>query len=289
MDEQTLENVPRCTWAEFKKNITDKKPFEAISPMGTALIRIKSYEPIIGLAIHAGHRVREEAASKMAIEEGERLYEEDCGVEQFIADLPIQMIGLDSRYEYDVNRKPDQCVYLKPFQSWGKRVWNHPPTKEEIDVSLQKWDEFHEMLMHLMEEITTAFGKTLVLDVHSYNYKRPNLAGKVSTLPVFNLATSAHDQKTHRKALDILVSELSKISFSGGTLSTVKENDVFKKDGAVAITLEPKFPESLIVPVEVKKIYMDELTGELNGKLVEILRTSFPKIAQKTATQLRGQ
>src|SRR6516162_6581779 len=119
MDEQRLENIRRCSWADFKKHIAEKTPFEAISPLGTALIRIKSFEPIIGLAIHAGHRVREELLSKMAIDETDRLYEEDFGVEQFIADFPIQMIGLDSRYEYDINRKCNESVYLKPFQSWG--------------------------------------------------------------------------------------------------------------------------------------------------------------------------
>ncbi len=271
MDERYLEKLRRFSWADFQKLVEDGTPFETISPMGTALFRVKHYEPCIALGVHAGHRVREEFLSKMAIEEQDRLYEEDVGVEQMIQDFPIQMIGLDSRYEYDLNRPRDQSVYLKPFQSWGKKVWLHPPSKEELNISYQKYDEFHEMLDFLVERMTARFGKLLVLDAHSYNFRRQNYQGREHTLPTFNLAASATDQKKYRAVLDRIAQNLAKIRI-GGAAATVKENDVFKKDGAVAAVLEKKYPDAFVLPVEIKKVYMDERTGELAPSVIESLR-----------------
>ena len=285
MDEKALEKIPRMTWGDFKKNLSSQKPFEGVSPLSTAYIRVQSYEPIIGLAIHAGHRVREELQSKMAITEEERLYEEDAGVDQFISDFPIQMIGLDSRYEYDVNRKLDNAIYLKPFQCWGKRVWITPPTKEELNISQQKWEEFHEMLSFLVEEIHRSQGKTFVLDLHSYNYQRTNPTRKPIDFPDFNLAVSTQDHTKYRKALDALTNELKKLEITNGT-PTVKENDVFKKDGAVATKLEALYPNCLITPVEVKKIYMNEKTGEMNPPMIETIRRKMAPLAKKVAKSL---
>ena len=96
MDERTLERLPRFSWEDLKKKIDAKAPFEALSPMGTMLLRVKEYQPLIGLAVHAGHRLREELQSKMGIEEDDRRYDEDTHSDYFISDFPIQLIGLDS-------------------------------------------------------------------------------------------------------------------------------------------------------------------------------------------------
>jgi N-formylglutamate amidohydrolase len=278
MDDRYLERIPRISWAEFKKNLAERKPFEAISPMGTALFRVKRYEPSVVVAAHAGHRVRDELLTKMAIEEADRAYEEDTSVDEIAAELPVQMIALDSRYEYDANRIREQAVYLKPFQSWGKKVWQVPPTKEELEICYQKHDEFQEMLDHLVEQISGLTGRALVIDLHSYNHRRPAQQIRSEAMPTFNLATSAHDQQKHRKALDALAGELRAIDLPGGV--TVKENAVFKKDGALATALEPKYPESLVVPIEVKKIYMDETTGEVFPDLVARLRRGLGLVHQ---------
>src|SRR5262249_29499494 len=158
------ERLPRYSWAEIKKHVEAKSPFEAISPMGTALIRIKKYEPLVGLATHAGHLVREELQMKMAMEDVERRVEEGPGTDEFVANYPIQMIALDSRYEYDIDRPREESVYLKPFQSWGKKVWRTPPTKDELNICFQKYDEFHELFDYLVGEFVTMFERVLCLD-----------------------------------------------------------------------------------------------------------------------------
>ena len=284
MDDSLFEKLPRFSWAEIKDHIENQKPFEAITPMATAFIRIKKYVPCFGLAIHAGHRVREELLSKMAIDEREREYEEDTFVDEFISDYPMQMIALDSRYEYDLNRSSDQAVYLKPFQSWGKKVWRTPPTKEELAISYQKWDEFHELLDYMIGESIKQHGKTLVFDMHSYNFQRKSFFGKEKQLPLFNVATSEKDHKKYKKVIDLTLSELQTVEIPGHA-TTVKENEVFVKDGAVATSIESKFDQALVLPIEVKKVYMNEHTGEGNREMIELLDQFFSGFHKKIFEQ----
>ncbi|HLG20746.1 MAG TPA: N-formylglutamate amidohydrolase [Bdellovibrionota bacterium] len=287
MDEKSLERIPRFSWGEIKKHLEAKAPFEVISPMASALIRVKRYEPLIALAIHAGHRVREEMTVKMSIEEDERLHEEDVHVEQFIAEAPIQMIGLDSRFEYDVNRPRGNSVYLKPMESWGKKVWRTPPSKDELEISYQKYDEFHELLEFIVETITGYFPKPVILDLHSYNYRRQSYNGKENSLPVLNLGTTALDRKKHAKSIDRALSDLAAIKLPGVPM-VVKENDVFKGNGAVAKAMASKFPESLLLNIEIKKVYMNEENGDFHPAILNALKESLHKFARTTMEQFAG-
>ncbi len=280
MDERTLERFPRFSWKDIEKKMTEKTPFEALSQMGTMLIRVKEFRPLIGLAVHAGHRVREELQSKMGIDEDDRRYDEDTCSDSFLADFPIQLIGLDSRYEYDVDRKRDQAVYLKPFQCWGKKIWQTPPTKGELEISYQKYDEAHELIEFFVERSMAHHKKALVLDLHTYSYKRPMFGNKSSTLPVFNVGTTSLDRKKHAKTIDGFLQELRKIRLKGVDIS-VAENDVFKGDGAVVQSIVSKFPEAGVLVLDVKKVFMDEATGQIHEELAQQLRAALHGILQK--------
>ncbi|MFH1263472.1 MAG: N-formylglutamate amidohydrolase [Pseudomonadota bacterium] len=283
MDEKLLERLPRFTWADLKKKLDESAPFEALSPMGTMLLRVKEFKPLIGLAVHAGSRIREELQSKMGIEAEERKYDEDTYSDYFIADFPVQLIGLDSRYEYDVDRKREQAIYLKPFQCWGRKVWQTPPTKEEMEISYQKYDEAHELIDFFVNESIMKFGKATVLDVHTYSHKRPLYGARTSTLPVFNVGTTKLDRKSHTKAIDQLLADLKGVQLNGAAV-TVAENDVFKGDGAIISALAPKYPAALIVPLDIKKVFMDETSGKVDETIAQQIRASLAPIIGKLAS-----
>lgn len=217
MDEKTLEKIKRLSWGDIKKNIAAKAPFEAISPMGSMLIRVKDYTPIVALLPHTGHRVREEIASKMSIEDEDRLGDEDAALVDLVADFPIQIFGLDSRYEYDVDRVRNDAIYLKPFQSWGKKVWVNPPSKDEIDVSLQKYDEFHDLIDFLVEEFLKLHAKMFVLDLHGVT---PKAGTKISVPFQLDVDTSAIQQADLSKACALFTDALKvaspTMSLNGG-------------------------------------------------------------------------
>lgn len=279
MEEITLESIPRISWEELQTRFEGQESFEALSPLATCLIRVREFKPLIANVSHAGHRVREEIQAKMLIEESQRLVEEDVGVDLFLDSFPIQIIALDSRYEYDVNRPRERAVYLKPFQSWGKRVWQQPPTKEELAFSLEKYDEFHDVVEFVVSFMQKVFGSTLVFDLHSYNHQRPSSAGK--STPSFDLVLLDEDRKAHQATIAFLKTQLQAIQTPEG-LATVQENAIFEKDGAVAERLRPFLPKVLTLPIEIKKFYVDERTGEVFPEVVRSLQASlneiFPKV-----------
>ncbi len=280
MDERLLERLPRFTWNDLKKNIDSKTPFEALSPMGTMLLRVKAYQPLIGLAVHAGHRLREELQTKMGIDEDDRRYDEDTHSDYFIEDFPIQLIGLDSRYEYDIDRKRDQAVYLKPFQCWGKKVWQMPPSKEELAISYQKYDEAHELIEFFVEQILAYFHKAVVIDLHTYSFKRQMYGAKSASLPIFNIGTTRIDRNRHGKFVDALMEDLKKLQLNGSAV-TVLENDVFKGDGAVVTEIAKKFPEATPLPLDIKKVFMDEATGRIDAPTADQIRATLVTIARR--------
>jgi hypothetical protein len=131
-----------------------------------------------------------------------------------------------------------------------------------------------------VEQMLAYFHKAFVLDLHTYSFKRQMYGAKSATLPVFNLGTTKLDRKKHAKAVDLLLSELKKVQIKGIPV-TALENDVFKGDGSVVMTLVAKFPEVTVVPLDIKKVFMDETTGEIHEETAKQIRSAVYSIAQK--------
>jgi N-formylglutamate amidohydrolase len=79
--------------------------------MSGELWRIDEGEgPVLGTAIHAGHRVRETLDAQLAISESQRLREEDPYTAAAIAALPTRIRVARSRFEVDLNRDEHHAV-----------------------------------------------------------------------------------------------------------------------------------------------------------------------------------
>ena len=50
----------------------------------------------------------------------DRWYEEDPETKNMVISHPILIAGCDSRFEYDLNREAETCIYT---EAWGKKVW----------------------------------------------------------------------------------------------------------------------------------------------------------------------
>ena len=112
--------------------ISAEKTFHAQIEDGSFEVKLNSYVPYIGTAIHAGHRMREELLGNCLLDDAARLLEEDPFTDQMVQDFPITLVGCDSRYEYDLNRGPDDCVY---GIAWGVKVWREPLTDALVPLS----------------------------------------------------------------------------------------------------------------------------------------------------------
>ena len=256
-------------------------PLEATLPDGSLTLKILDYVPYIGTATHHGHQFREELEPFCALNEAERYYEEDPGTGDWLDGLPITLVGGDSRYEYDLNRSPNECIYN---EAWNKAVWKQPLSQKERKVSLAKHSRYYRVLGSLLGKLEAMFGRCLVFDLHSYNMKRDGR----EKAPIFNVGTAQIEKRKWHKTLQHLNENLSSIELPNLDV-TCERDAVFYGLGYQAKFARQNFNAVLNIPVEVKKIYMDETTGEYFPVVHEALRENLSRALFHTAASFASR
>jgi hypothetical protein len=254
--------------------IQEGKHFYADVADGAFTVKIKNYSYFVCAAIHDGHNLRNELTGNCALNEDARLYEEDPHTGELISSLPITMIARDSRYEYDLNRPPQTCVYE---EAWGKPVWLSPLSDEEKLLSLKKHETFYRVLGVLLEKVQAQFGSCLVYDIHSYNFKRID-----KDTPAFNVGTEQLDAAKYADVIQHWVTALDSISVPEQNLRA-SADEVFYGRGYLATFVRENFSGALALPTEIKKVFMDELTGKVDSKVLPALKTLFEKSSMENS------
>lgn len=266
---------------QIVEHIQAELPLEACLPDGSLTLKILDYVPYIGTAIHHGHQFREELLPVCNLSESERYYEEDPGTGDWLDGLPITLIAGDSRYEYDLNRSPDECVYT---EAWDKPVWNRSLSENERQLSLNKHARYYRILGALLEKLESLFGRCLLFDMHSYNMQREGR----ETAPVFNIGTAQVEKRRWHKTLKRLNDNLNALELPN--LDVQCEQDaVFYGMGYQATFTRKHFKAVLAVPLEVKKVYMDEMTGEFFPLVHEALRENLSRALFDTAASFASR
>ena len=70
--------------------------------------------PLIATAIHDGHEVRDDVAGHLALNDSERLREEDPFTAGWTVVAPTRVVGTRSRFEVDLNRPRDKAIFRTP-------------------------------------------------------------------------------------------------------------------------------------------------------------------------------
>ena len=254
------------TITEIIKSIKSGKPFKATADDQSFSIKIDRYVPYICTAIHNGSNIRSGLSNKIALDDYERWYEEDPHTADFIASMPITLVGNDSRYEYELNRK--EPVY---DEAWGKQVWKKPLSKKELKVSAQKHENYYKVTHALIEKLEDLFGASLVYDVHSYNHQRWD-----RDVPVFNIGVEKIDTEKYAKYINNWKEELEQIELTGITVKA-ELNDVFYGRGYNLEYITKNFNNTLVLATEISKIYCDEKTGEIYPQVIKNIQARFKK------------
>ena len=255
--------ITKVELSEIIKHIEEEKLFEFSSADGGFKIKITKYVPFCCTAIHNGSQLRHDLQKKIALNEFQRWYEEDPFTDDFVKSMPITIIGNDSRFEYDLNRTPDECIY---DEAWGKKVWNKKLTAQEIKISKQKHAGYYKVLEALITKLESLFGGCIVYDIHSYNYKRWD-----REVPLFNVGTEQLNGSLYHSTIQNWLKVLSEISMPDIPNKTA-ENDVFRGKGYNAEYISTHFSNTLVLPTEIKKVYCDELTGDIYPKIKRLLQ-----------------
>ncbi len=236
------------------------------------IISIQEYVPYVCTAIHAGHEFAD--ADKCLLGESQRRLEEDPITDQFIKSFPITLIGFDSRYKYDLNRDPKSCIYES---AWGQPVLAEPLKKNEKEQRIKKHSLYYRVLQALIASITDRFGGCLIFDIHSYNWQ----VREYPEAPIFNVGTAHIDITRYRSLLDLLSRELAKIEIPN-LQTSVGENIVFEGRGYQAQFVQERLPKALNIPLEIKKIFMDEKTGEAFPLVIEAIKKGLYQVIINT-------
>jgi uncharacterized protein (TIGR02421 family) len=232
-------------------------------------ITVEDYVPYVCTAIHNGGNLRKELRSKCILSKSERLHEEDPYTADFISSLPIRLIAHDSRYEYDLNRSPDTCIYK---EAWGTKVWTVPLTRKEQTISLKKHENYYKILNAIIGKLESKFNGCLVFDIHSYNGNREGMIDA----PLFNLGTK-NIKKKYRKQLDGWLKRLSSIELPFMENST-KENHVFQGEGYQLKYLTKNFKKTLVLATEIRKVYIDDDSGDIFPEVITALKEEFKRV-----------
>ena len=253
----------RLSIEEIINKIESQEIFEAVADDYSFTIKIDAYVHYVCGAVHDGHQFRRELWDNCLHTTYERWFEEDPATKEMVQTHPIVIAGLDSRFEYDLNRSRDNAIYV---DAWGKQLWREPLSESMKIKSLQKHDNFYKVTHALITKLEALFEVCVVYDMHSYNWTRWD-----REVPTWNLGTSNVDNDRFGKTIEDWRRTLSKMKLPHGIDSNCKINDTFQGNGYFLKYITQKFKNTLVLATEAKKIYCDEINYVLFPEVIKAI------------------
>lgn len=250
------------------QNIAEGVCFEAVSDDYSFVLKIDRYTHYLCAAVHDGHHFRHELWDNCKLSGYERWYEEDPDTYEMIRRHPMVIAGLDSRFEYDLNRDPENAIYE---DAWGKALWHKPLPVGMMRKSLDKHGRFYKVVHALIEKMESLHSHCVVYDLHSYNWKRWS-----REVPTWNIGTANIDAMRFENDIESWRQALAEIALPHDIATTALVNDTFFGNGYFLKYISKNFKNTLVLATEVAKIYCDELT-----------RTMFPEVVRAIETGLK--
>ena len=248
--------------------IKQQQTFHAVADDYSFTIKIDEYVPYICAAIHDGHQFRKELWDNCLHTEYDRWYEEDPETKNMIASHPIVIAGCDSRFEYDLNRAPEEAVFVN---AWGKQLWKNPLPEVQKQKSLAKHKAFYKVVHTLVATIETKHKVAIVYDMHSYNWQRWD-----REVPTWNLGTSNLDNNRFGEDIEAWRLSLSEMQLPNQIKSTALINDTFFGNGYFLKFITNNFKNTLVLATEIAKVYCDEYE-----------QVNFPEVVNSVEQQLK--
>ncbi len=213
---------------------------------------------LVTISVHAGHDLRPEVADLMILDESKRRREEDPCTDAIGSLMPARLLVHRSRFEADLNRSRDMAIYAGPEFCWGFDVWNTGGLPADVAArSLEYWDAFYADLAVRLDELA-ARGPFVILDVHSYNHRRPgpdNPDEPWENNPELDLGTGKVDREQFTPVIDVLRDVMTAQGFD-----VRDEIKFFPKQ--LSNWVHHRYPGvGCVMTLEFKKTFMDEWTG----------------------------
>ncbi len=231
--------------------------------------------PIIAAAVHSGHRIRAELTPWLAIPDKGRLREEDPLTDYFLTVADTTVRANVSRFECDLNRPRDICITRDPKKTWELRIWDDALPDQQIERSRAIHDRFYAAMRRLCDDKIARHGQILLLDIHSYNFKRNGPGGEPAPAennPDIDIGATTLDKPVYGDLLDEFAETLRRVPVNG-TAPSVGINVRWKDGGNFPEWLHGIYGEkACVMTLEYKKIFMDEWSEEADIFALQHLR-----------------
>jgi N-formylglutamate deformylase len=242
--------------------------------------------PIIAVAVHDGHDLRPEVHTLMALNDAERLQEEDPYTGGWAEVGDTSIVVARSRFEVDLNRSRELAIYLEPEHAWGLRVWRERPADDVIARSLAMYDSFYRLMHDICSRAERAYGRFVVMDLHTYNHRREDRPADQAGNPDINLGTGRMPRERWARLVDRFLADFAEQEVHGQRFD-VRENVRFR-GGFLPRWVHETFPNTgCALAIEVKKTFMDEHTGALDygrwAAIGQALKAVVPGVREELA------
>ncbi|HIG73488.1 MAG TPA: N-formylglutamate amidohydrolase [Bacteroidetes bacterium] len=231
--------------------------------------------PLVAAAVHDGHAAHPDTLARFALDDAQRLREEDPFTGELAAVAETRIVGQRSRFEVDLNRPPEGAVYRTPEDAWGLTVWTDDLPQSAVTRAMGLYDAFYEAVEKVLDEKVRTYGSVVVYDLHSYNHRREGPDGPTAdpeANPEVNIGTGTLDARW-RPLVDRFMTDLREGAADAGLADLdVRENVKFQ-GGHFSRWIHRRFgPAACVLAVEFKKTFMDEWTGEPDREHLRQLR-----------------
>jgi N-formylglutamate deformylase len=247
-------------------------------------------DPIITTAIHAGTIMRPDLLGISVLPPTDRFREEDPFTDSWL-DVAGNTVRVEaSRFEVDLNRPRGAAVYRQPPDAWGLDLWASVLTDEQVGESLSSYDEFYVQLGAMVDRLLDEHPHVVLIDLHSYNHRREGPDGpdgRVELNPEINVGT-ASVLPQWRGLVDAYMTGARTATIDGVRPPDVRENVRFL-GGELTRWFNQSYGErGCALAIEVKKVYMDEWTGEPFDDVIDHVGRCLEAATHHVRAHLRG-
>ena len=241
--------------------------------------------PLVATAVHNGHEVRADVAELLALDEEIRLREEDPFTDFFATAFETSVVVFRSRFEVDLNRSRQEAIYDNADEAWNLEVWKKPLPGAMKDESLRLYDRFFAELQTLLDDVVATYGGFVLYDLHSYNHRRQgpdSTPAPPEENPMVNLGTGSLPE-AWRGVVDTFL-EVMRTNKVAGESIDARENVKFKGRQVASWVHENYGEVACALAIELKKVWMDEWTGEVDvGRQAALRRALLATVEPVTA------
>ncbi|WP_117232432.1 flavohemoglobin expression-modulating QEGLA motif protein [Vibrio maerlii] len=269
----------QLTEHEIYQRINERQPFEAVLNDGSLRISISEYQPYVATVLHSGHRLRGEIAPACLLSDEQRFKLEAPYTEELVSSLPVILEQLDSLCEYDLTL-PEQSTTKLHYEA--SDVWEESALASIQAIAVEKHQTYYRIFNHLLTELNKLHGFSVVYDITAVSgldaEDQPNDRSE------FELVTNWVNKRKWSKEVDNMLSRLQAVELPNIEVTAIS-GVTQEHSNYQALFVKQHLPNTLMLPIRIKKVFMNEVKGDRFPLVMEKLKEEMKSVISGHAAQ----